>query len=217
MRAQLDDRAGDARSSGRRCCRRSSDRLSALGVLLHELEEPLLAGTAAERRPTALTEAGYWLDRAAATVADAQSDARAARRLDRLDVDVAARRHRRAGAGPEPGRARRLVRSLPRATAPTGRRPRAPAIEQARRLRRRADRARRAAGRARRRPRRGDRVRLPLRRRAAAVLDRLQRRRTAGSTTRTTTRWRRKRGWPASSRSPPAQSRTSTGSSSDDR
>ena len=35
--------------------------------------------------------------------------------------------------------------------------------------------------------RRGDRVRLPVRRRAPAVLDRLQRRPTAGSTTRTTT------------------------------
>src|SRR5688572_25236678 len=42
------------------------DRLSAVGVLYHEVEEPLLAGGAVA---PGVTDAGYWLDRAAAAVA----------------------------------------------------------------------------------------------------------------------------------------------------
>jgi cyclic beta-1,2-glucan synthetase len=49
------------------------DRLAALGVLMHEVEEPqLVRGTGAAA--LALVEAGYWLDRAATAVMERQDD-----------------------------------------------------------------------------------------------------------------------------------------------
>ena len=66
---------------------------------------------------------------------------------------------------------------------------------------RRADRSRRAAGGARRRLRRGNRVRLSLRSRSGSSSRSATASPTGGSTARTTTRWRRRRASPASSRS----------------
>ena len=69
-----------------------------------------------------------------------------------------------------------------------------------------------APGRHHRRVDLGDELRVPVQPRAPALLDRLQRERSCGSTRRTTTCWPRKRGWRVSWRLRWARCRTSTGS-----
>ena len=49
------------------------DRISVISVLLHEVEEPLLAAST-EPAPLIFAEAGYWLDHAAAAVAERMQD-----------------------------------------------------------------------------------------------------------------------------------------------
>ena len=69
------------------------DRLSALGVLVHELEE-LQVGPGSAAAAVALAEAGYWLDRAATAVTDREEDLQQlapwATQLEQPDAPVAA-------------------------------------------------------------------------------------------------------------------------------
>ena len=94
------------------------------------------------------------------------------------------------------------------------RRPRRAAVALASVGRAAGDLARACAGLASGRVADGDGLRARLRPDAAPVLDRLQRRPTAGSTRRTTTCSPPRRGWRASSRSPRARCRRRTGSAS---
>src|SRR5687768_6859763 len=64
VRAALAERP-DTLSGWARLLPQVRDRLSALGVLYHELEEPLLGGGTV---PPSFADAGYWLDRAAAVL-----------------------------------------------------------------------------------------------------------------------------------------------------
>ncbi|MQA29217.1 MAG: hypothetical protein GEU82_05165 [Luteitalea sp.] len=73
VRAQIEDRPATL-AGWKKLLPQVRDRLSALGVLLHELEEPLLATAASGASPTTVSEAGYWLDRAASIVAGGQAD-----------------------------------------------------------------------------------------------------------------------------------------------
>ncbi len=52
----------------RRLLTQLEERLQAVSILFHDIEEPLLDGTSAEALPTALTEASAWLERAAAVI-----------------------------------------------------------------------------------------------------------------------------------------------------
>ena len=215
MRKELAEPADAARGAGRRLLdgwrallarhRRAPVRRSAL--LLHELEEPIgstgaaephaadagpkpASGSSGPRRRSPARHAE--LERLTGWMTRLQRAVAARPAADRAD----ARRARRSGAtAPLDGAG----------DAAAERRRCAPLIDERAAARGRADRARRAPRRAGRRSARGDRVRLPLQRRAAAVLDRLQRLPTAGSTTRTTTCWPRRRGSPASWPSPRAR------------
>ena len=70
LRAALTERP-DTLSGWARLLPQVRDRLSAVGVLYHDAEEPLLAGGAVA---PGVTDAGYWLDRAAAAVAGRLDD-----------------------------------------------------------------------------------------------------------------------------------------------
>jgi cyclic beta-1,2-glucan synthetase len=50
------------------------ERLQAISVLLHDIEEPLLSGSSTDAFPPALTEAALWLERAASSVATRQGE-----------------------------------------------------------------------------------------------------------------------------------------------
>ncbi len=76
LRSQLDERP-ESLAEWRALFAQLGDRLSAISVGLHEIEEPLLAG-GADSSPAAVGEAEYWLERAAAVVAEWQDE------LDRL-------------------------------------------------------------------------------------------------------------------------------------
>ena len=56
----------------RRLLTQLEERLQAVSILFHDIEEPLLDGTSAEALPTALTEASAWLERAAAVISSRQ-------------------------------------------------------------------------------------------------------------------------------------------------
>jgi cyclic beta-1,2-glucan synthetase len=56
----------------RRLLTQLEERLQAVSILFHDIEEPLLDGTSAEALPTALTEASAWLERAAAVISTRQ-------------------------------------------------------------------------------------------------------------------------------------------------
>ena len=56
----------------RRLLTQLEERLQAVGILLHDVEEPLLSGAAAEAFPPSLTEAAFWLERAASVIAGRQ-------------------------------------------------------------------------------------------------------------------------------------------------
>jgi cyclic beta-1,2-glucan synthetase len=56
----------------RRLLTQLEERLQAVSILLHDVEEPHLSGTSAEEFPTALTEAAGWLERAASAIAARQ-------------------------------------------------------------------------------------------------------------------------------------------------
>ena len=104
------------------------DRLSALGVLLHEIEEPLLRGRL--DRTSHAREAGYWLDRAAGDGRRIDRVASTAARLDARDRRQP-RRRRRARAGAQPRGAGRRGATASSSTQPTG--DLRPAVEHAKR------------------------------------------------------------------------------------
>ena len=56
----------------RRLLTQLEERLQAVSILFHDLEDPLLDTTAADALPAALTEAAGWLERAAAVVSTRQ-------------------------------------------------------------------------------------------------------------------------------------------------
>jgi cyclic beta-1,2-glucan synthetase len=56
----------------RRLLTHLEERLQAISVLLHDIEEPLLSGSSTDAFPPALTEAAAWLERAASSVATRQ-------------------------------------------------------------------------------------------------------------------------------------------------
>jgi cyclic beta-1,2-glucan glucanotransferase len=58
----------------RRLLTQIEERLQAISILLHDLEEPLLSGSSTDAFPPALTEAATWLERAATTVATRQAE-----------------------------------------------------------------------------------------------------------------------------------------------
>jgi len=72
LRADLGERP-DTPAAWKTHLARIRDRIAVVSVLLHEFEEPLLA-TGAEPAPSDLAEAGYWLDHAAASVAERIQD-----------------------------------------------------------------------------------------------------------------------------------------------
>ncbi|HEX2342201.1 MAG TPA: glucoamylase family protein [Vicinamibacterales bacterium] len=76
LRTQLDERP-QSLADWRALVAQLSDRLSAVSVGLHEIEEPLLAGGTGSA-PSAVGEAEYWLERAASVIAEWQDE------LDRL-------------------------------------------------------------------------------------------------------------------------------------
>jgi cyclic beta-1,2-glucan synthetase len=72
LRAELGERSATP-AEWKTQLARIRDRISAVTVLLHEFEEPLLA-TSTEPAPLVFAEAGYWLDQAAAAVAARMQD-----------------------------------------------------------------------------------------------------------------------------------------------
>jgi cyclic beta-1,2-glucan synthetase len=58
----------------RRLLTQLEERLQAIGILLHDVEEPLLSGAAGDAFPPSLTEAAHWLERAAATISGRQTE-----------------------------------------------------------------------------------------------------------------------------------------------
>jgi cyclic beta-1,2-glucan synthetase len=73
LRAQLDERP-ESLPEWRALVAQLGDRLSAVSVGLHEIEEPLLAGGAGSAAAAAASEAEHWLERAAAVVAEWQDE-----------------------------------------------------------------------------------------------------------------------------------------------
>jgi cyclic beta-1,2-glucan synthetase len=74
LRDTLDERPENV-AAWHALLRRLKDQISGVAVLLHEIEEWLLARRLAHEAPTAaMTEAGYWLDRAASTIVERQAD-----------------------------------------------------------------------------------------------------------------------------------------------
>jgi cyclic beta-1,2-glucan synthetase len=58
----------------RRLLMQLEERLQAIGVLLHDVEEPLISEATAEAFPPSLTEAAFWLERAASAVGARQAE-----------------------------------------------------------------------------------------------------------------------------------------------